>query len=59
MLISNDICQYERKYAVLNKNICHFLRPWPSVFSEKTQSTETYTNLLNAALWIFSEKHAR
>ena len=52
--ISNGICQYERKYAVLNKNICHFLGPWPSVFSgKKIQSTETYTNLLNAALWIF------
>ena len=24
MLISNGICQYERKYATLNKNICHF-----------------------------------
>ena len=30
------------------------LGPWPSVISEKKiQSTETYTNLLNAALWIF------
>ena len=33
--ISNGICQYERKYAVLNKNICHFLGPWPSVYLEK------------------------
>ena len=52
--ISNGICQYPRKYAVLNKNICHFLGPWPSViFGKKIHSTETYTNLLNAALRIF------
>ena len=24
MLIWNDICQYEGRYATLNKNICHF-----------------------------------
>ena len=54
VLISNDICQYVWKCAVLNKNICHLLGPWPSVFSgKKIRSTETYTNLLNAVLWIF------
>ena len=48
------ICQYDGKYAVLNKNLCHFLGPWPSVISgKKFQSTETYRNLLNAALRIF------
>ena len=35
MLISNGICQYEGRYAALNKNICHFLGLSPSVFSEK------------------------
>ena len=60
MLMKNGICQYEGRYAELNKNICHFLGPWPSVFSgKKIQSTETYTNRLNAALWIFFGKHAR
>ena len=54
MLIWNSICHYKGRYSVLNKNICHFLGPSPSVFSgKKIQSTETYTNLLNAALWIF------
>ena len=24
ILISNDICQYDGKYAMLNKNLCHF-----------------------------------
>ena len=38
MPISNDICQYEGKYAVLNKNLCHFFP------KKKIQSTETYTN---------------
>ena len=28
MLIRNSICQYVRKNAVLNKNICHFLGSW-------------------------------
>ena len=27
MLISIGICRYEGKYAVLNRNICHFLGP--------------------------------
>ena len=45
MLISNGICQYERKYAVLNKNICHSLGPSLSALSgKKFQSTGTYTN---------------
>ena len=35
MLIRNGICEYVRKYAVLNKNICHFLGPSPSVLSVK------------------------
>ena len=54
IMICHMICQYERKYAMLNKNICHFSGPWPSVFpGKKIQSTETYTNLVNDALWIF------
>ena len=40
--------------AVLNKNTCHFLGPWPSViFGKKIQSIGTYTNILDAALRIF------
>ena len=59
MLISNGICQYVWKYAVLNENTCHFLGPSPSVFSgKKIQSTETYTS--NATLRPgFFRKHAR
>ena len=33
------------RHALLNKNICHFLGPWPRAISGKNiQSTETYTN---------------
>ena len=38
--ISNGICQYERKYAVLNKNLCHFLGPWPSMISGKKSKAQ-------------------
>ena len=39
--------------------IREFSGPSPSVISgKKIQSTETYTNFLNAALRIFSAKHA-
>ena len=27
VLISNGICQYEGKYATMNKNLCQFLGP--------------------------------
>ena len=43
---------YDRIY--INPYPVFFLGPSPSVFSgKKIQSTEIYTNLLNAALWIF------
>ena len=38
MLIQNGICQYEGKYAALNKNICQFLGPSPNAISGKSQS---------------------
>ena len=38
MLISNGICQYERKYATLITNICHFLGLSPSAFSGKSKA---------------------
>ena len=45
MPISNGICQYLRKNAALNENICHFLGPSPSALSgKKFQSTGTYTD---------------
>ena len=45
--ISNGICQYERKYAVLNKNICHFLGPWPSVFSGKKSKAQKHIQIFS------------
>ena len=35
MPILNGICQYQRKYAVLGKNICHCLGPIPTGISDK------------------------
>ena len=43
MLILNDICPYERTYAVLNKNICHFGTVIKRVFRKKSIA-ERYTN---------------
>ena len=60
ILIWNDICQYEGKYAALNKNLCHFLGPSPSVISrKKIQRTETYTNDTMMRSGFFPGKHAR
>ena len=59
MLISNGICQYERKYAALNENISISWERNRACFPEKIQRTETYTNRCNAALWIFPKKPAR
>ena len=44
MLISNGICQYAGRYAVLNKKICHFWDRNRASFPEKIQSTGTYQN---------------
>ena len=49
--ISNGICQYEMKFAVLNRNVCHFLDHEENFLKKKIQSTETYTPRL-----IFSAK---
>ena len=44
MLVLNDICQYEGKYAALSMKICHFLElSLSAVFGKKFQSTGTYT----------------
>ena len=60
ILIWNGICQYVQKYAVLNKNICHFLGPSPSALSgKKFHNMGTYnTKWCNAALWIFFSPNA-
>ena len=42
MLILNGICQYEGKYAALNKILCFSFH-----------STEKFINRCNAAIWIF------
>ena len=59
MLISNDMCQYKRKYAVLNKNICHFLGSSPSALSGKNPKHRKIYKWYNAALWFFPGKRAR
>ena len=46
MLISNGICQYEGKDAVLNKNICHFSGPSPSVFCGKKSKARKHIQVL-------------
>ena len=59
MPISNSICQYVWKDAMLNKNICHFLGPSPSALSgKKFQNMGTYTKWCNAALWSFFPQNA-
>ena len=45
ILISNGICQYEGKYAVLNKNICHFLDHHRAWFSEKKSTAEKHIQI--------------
>ena len=55
--ISNGICQYERKYAVSNKNICHFLGPSVSRarFPKKKPKQINIYKWHNAALWVFPQ----
>ena len=38
MAYANIICQYERKYAMLNKNICHFLNRNRACFPKKSKA---------------------
>ena len=45
MLIPNGICQYGGRYAALNKNICHFLGPSPSVFSGKKSKAREHIQI--------------
>ena len=53
MPIWEEICRAEQKYMPFFGTVTERL------FRKKIQSTETYTNWFNAALWIFSGKHAR
>ena len=53
MPVSEEICPAEQK------NMPFFGTVADRIFWKKIQRTETYTNLLNAALWIFFRKHAR
>ena len=48
-----------RKYAVLNKIICNFLRPSLCAISGENPTHRNIYKWHNAALWIFFEKHAR
>ena len=50
MPIREEICRAEQKYMPFLGTVAE------RVFWKKIQSTETYTNLLNAALWIFFRK---
>ena len=60
MPISNGICQYVWKDAVLNKNICHFLGLSPGALSgKKFQSIGTYTNDATLCSGVFPAKRAR
>ena len=38
LVISNGMCQYEGKYVVLNKNICHFWDYHRACFAEKSKA---------------------
>ena len=55
MVISNGICQYERIYAVLNKNVCHFFGIVTERDFRNIQSTGTYTNDATLLSGFFSE----
>ena len=57
MLISNGICQHERKYAVLNKNICHFLGQRDLRKKSKARKHIQIDPMLRSG--FFSAKHAR
>ena len=53
MPISNGICQYVWKDAVLNKNICHFWDRHRARFTRKNPKHRNIYKWCNAALWIF------
>ena len=59
MPISNGICQYVWKDAVLNKNICHFLGPLPSALSEKKSKAQEHIQMMQRYALGFSAKRAR
>ena len=54
MPICVEIRRAERKYMPFFGTVAERV-----FWKKKIQSTEAYTNLLNAALWIFSAKHDR
>ena len=51
MLIVNGIYQYERRYATLNKNICHFWDHHRARFPEK--NSKAWEHIQNDALDFF------
>ena len=53
------ICQYAGKYAVLNKNICHFLGPSPSAISGKKSKAQKHMQMIQRCALDFSGKRAR
>ena len=55
MLISNGICQYERRYAALNKSICLFGTITERVFSEKSREQHCIICICFRALDFFRE----
>ena len=59
MLIWNDICQYLRKYAESNKNICHFLGWWPSAIRKKSKAQKQIKMIQRCAPDFFDEQRAR
>ena len=56
MLILNSICQYERRYAILNKNICHFWDRHRALFPEKNPIHRNVYKLMQCCALDFPRK---
>ena len=56
MLISNGICHYEGKYAVLNKNICHFWDRHRARFPEKNSKAQEHIQMIQRCALDFSRE---
>ena len=54
--ISNSICQFERKYAVLKKNICHFWDHGRACFPEKISKAQKHIHMMHRCTPNFSRK---
>ena len=60
MLVSDGICNYDKKYANMNKNIYQFLRPWTSAISGKKSKAQNYMQMIQCyALDFFFVKRTR